>query len=220
MPGLLCLKRALRSPRNWAIERAQVTRSRRALERTPRNERRRVVIGASGVVEPGWIATEAAFIDLLDPQTWARYFDDASLDAILAEHVWEHLSESDGSRAASTCFQFLRPGGYVRAAVPDGLHPNPKYVDYVRPRGTGEGAHDHRILYTHETFAGQFKRAGFSVDLLEYFDADGAFHAVDWDVDRGLVHRSLRFDERNHGGHPTYTSIVLDAQKPLWTGGA
>jgi hypothetical protein len=66
---------------------------------------------------------------------------------IKAEHVWEHLMPEQGATAARICHRFLRPGGYVRVAVPDGLHPDPKYVEWVRPGGSGLGAWDHTVLH-------------------------------------------------------------------------
>ena len=136
------------------------------------------------------------------------------MDAILAEHVWGHLTPAQGRIAAATCFKYLRSGGYVRAAVPDGLHPDPAYIARVRVNGSGEGAADHKILYTNATFRAVFEDAGFHVQLLEYFDETGAFHQQPWEIEAGMIHRSRRFDERNADGQPNYTSIILDAHKP------
>lgn len=174
----------------------------------------RVVVGAAGEAPEGWLATEQDFLDLLDPATWQAFFDEASLDAILAEHVWEHLTLEEGRQAARVCFDYLRPGGYARVAVPDGLHPDPAYRDYVRPGGSGAGADDHKVLYTHESLSEVFESAGFTVSLLEYFDAGGTFHFTDWDPGDGMIVRSRRFDERNRDGHNHYTSIIIDAVKP------
>jgi len=58
-----------------------------------------------------------------------------------------------------------------------------------------------------------FEEAGFIVELLEYFDSEGKFHFVDWDVGSGKINRSKRFDERNRNGILRYTSIILDAYK-------
>ena len=60
----------------------------------------------------------------------------------MAEHVWEHLSEADARAANRLCFRYLKPGGVLRLAVPDGLHPDPGYIDEVRPGGTGAGVDD------------------------------------------------------------------------------
>ena len=173
----------------------------------------KIVMGASGICDSGWIDTDIEYLNLLIPEHWANYFRKNSIDAMLAEHVWEHLTEEDGARAARQCFEYLKPGGYLRVAVPDGLHPDKTYIESVRPGGTGAGADDHKVLYTHETFAALFERAGFRVELLEYFDSSGEFHFVDWSPEAGTIVRSRRFDDRNAGGTLKYTSIILDGQK-------
>jgi len=173
----------------------------------------RLVVGASGVFEPGWIPTDVHTLNLLTPKRWLLFFPYDSIHAILAEHVWEHLTLEQGKIAASTCFQFLKKGGYVRIAVPDGLHPQPSYIDYVKPGGTGIGADDHKVLYTYKTLAGIFEAAGFKVSLLEYFDENGKFHYNAWNKEDGMIHRSSRYDERNKDGVLNYTSLIIDAIK-------
>ncbi len=174
----------------------------------------RVVVGSEGIFEPGWLRTEREYLDLLRPAEWRAYFAPASIAAILAEHVWEHLTPEQGLTAARTCLEFLQPGGYLRLAVPDGLHPDDAYREWVRPGGSGAGADDHKVLYTHQSLAQMLAAAGFVVELLEYFDAAGNFHAVDWDPAAGMIHRSRRFDERNRAGPLRYTSLIVDARKP------
>jgi predicted SAM-dependent methyltransferase len=93
------------------------------------------------------------------------------------------------------------------------LHPNADYVAAVRPGGTGAGADDHKVLYTYRTLAQVFEGIGFSVELLEYFDEEGRFHANEWTTEAGLVRRSSRFDPRNTEGTLAYTSVILDAFK-------
>ena len=51
----------------------------------------------------------------------------------------------------ANCYEFLRPGGRLRIAVPDGFHPEPGYIEYVRPGGTGIGADDHKVLYNYQS---------------------------------------------------------------------
>ena len=48
-------------------------------------------------------------------------FDDNSVDAIYASHVWEHLTRSDAEKATLEAFRVLRRGAVLRVAVPD-LH--------------------------------------------------------------------------------------------------
>jgi len=172
----------------------------------------RIVVGASNVSAPGWIQSEAEFLDLLDADAWERYFQVESVDAILAEHVWEHLSETDGLTAARQCYRFLKSGGYLRLAVPDGNQTAPGYIRYVDVDGTGPGADDHKVLYTAASFSELLREAGFEPQLLEYFDDQGSFHEVPWDPDDGMIHRSRRFDPRNRG-RLGYTSLIIDARK-------
>jgi predicted SAM-dependent methyltransferase len=174
----------------------------------------RIVLGASGIFDVRWIPTDIGTLDILNERHWTRSFAENSIDAILAEHVWEHLSLEQGRHAARNCFRFLKPGGYLRVAVPDGFHPDPSYIEWVRVGGNGPGADDHKVLYTVDTFRDVFSSAGFEVEPLEYFDSAGVFHGTDWDPAGGTIHRSRRFDERNQDGRLAYTSIILDARKP------
>ena len=50
-----------------------------------------------------------------------------SLEAILAEHVWEHLTNKEGVEAARICFEFLKPRGYICCPVLDGFFPDENY---------------------------------------------------------------------------------------------
>jgi predicted SAM-dependent methyltransferase len=173
----------------------------------------RLVLGSSGIHDEGWIPTDVGYLDLLNGAHWERFFRRGSIDAMLAEHVWEHLSADEGLAAARRCHEYLRNGGYLRVAVPDGYFPDGEYIEHVRPGGSGSGAHDHKVLYTYASLSDLFLEAGFEVKLLEYHDAQGRFHRVDWDPALGKIHRSSRFDERNRDGVLRYTSIVLDAHK-------
>lgn len=161
----------------------------------------------------GWISTDVEYLNLLRPDQWAGFFRESSINAILAEHVWEHLTRDEGIIAARTCHRFLKQGGYLRVAVPDGLHPDPAYIDRVRIGGTGAGALDHKVLYCRETLSDVLQQAGFTVKPLEYFDTEGRFHFVEWSPDDGMIRRSSRFDKRNHAGALRYASLILDAIK-------
>jgi predicted SAM-dependent methyltransferase len=173
----------------------------------------KIVIGASGVFQKGWIPTDKGQLNLLRLEDWHRYFQPDSVDAILAEHVWEHLTESEAYQAARNCFIFLKPSGYLRVAVPDGYHPALDYIKAVEPGGSGSGSDDHRVLYNYRTLAHIFESADFGVNLLEYFDEEGEFHRKDWHADDGLINRSSKYDKRNIDGRLNYTSIIIDALK-------
>lgn len=175
----------------------------------------------------GWYATDEECLNVLERADWDRNCRSGSLRAILAEHVWEHLDPAEGLAAARYCHEFLEPGGYLRLAVPDGLHPDPAYLEHVRPGGTGPGAAGHRVLYSYRSLSTLLQQAGFRVEPLEYFDEAGRFHERPWRREAGLVRRSRRYDPRNADGRLRYTSLIIDAWKeagpeagPQATGGA
>jgi len=173
----------------------------------------KVIIGAATTRAQGWVSTNRDTLDLLKPQDWKQILNDKPIHAVLAEHVWEHLTEAEGVDAAKTCYQFLKSGGYVRAAVPDGFFPDQNYIEYVKPGGHGAGSDDHKVLYTYESFSNVFKKAGFQVTLLEYFDEKGVFHETTWNREQGMISRSKKFDARNKSGVIQYSSIIIDAVK-------
>lgn len=185
-------------------------RLRRAVRRRPL----RIVIGASGLVPAGWTRTEQAYVNLLDAGSWDQFFAPHSIDAMLAEHVWEHLTLEEGVAAAKTCMRYLKSGGYLRLAVPDGNHPDESYVNHVKPGGAGSGAEDHKVLYDYKLLSRTIAEAGFKIELLEYFDEKGRFTFNDWTPSDGMVHRSSRYDERNRDGRLNYTSLIIDARSP------
>ena len=191
----------------------KTTAGRQRLKRAGRQQPCKIVIGASDIYESGWIPTEETYLNLLDENTWREFFTENQIDAILAEHVWEHLTPAQGETAAQNCYTFLKKGGYLRCAVPDGFHPDPAYIEYVRPGGNGNGADDHKVLYNYQTFTQVFEKAGFRVALLEYFDENGNFQFTDWQPEQGKIRRSRRFDPRNAAGTLSYTSLIVDAIK-------
>jgi len=173
-----------------------------------------LVVGAGRTGYDGWISTNIDSLNLLDRSDWESLVGNVRLDRVLAEHVWEHLSPTDGIAALRNVADHLKPGGRVRIAVPDGHHPDAEYIEHVKPGGIGPGADDHKILYTSEILESAMREAGLVPEVLEHWDAAGEFHATDWDPADGKVVRSLKFDSRNAGGVLKYTSLIVDGVKP------
>lgn len=174
----------------------------------------RIIIGAGDQRYEGWVATQKEELDLLDAASWPA---PGSVDAFLCEHVWEHLDEAQGRAAARLAYMALRPGGYIRVAVPDANFPDPAYQKVVQIGGPGPADHPaagHKILYDYVLLSDVFRSAGFTVDLLEYCDAAGRFHYNQWDVADGPIYRSLLRDHRNRDGKLGFVSLILDAHKP------
>ena len=177
----------------------------------------KIIIGAGQQSYAGWIATQKEQLDLLRREDWEQNFGERRLDALLCEHVWEHLTEKEGRCAASLCYEFLKPGGYLRCAVPDANFPDEAYQRAVQVGGPGpsdSAAADHKIVYEYKLFTEIFISAGFEVDVLEYCDEQGRFHYNQWSPDDGFIYRSLRSDHRNQNGQLGFVSLILDAKKP------
>jgi predicted SAM-dependent methyltransferase len=181
------------------------------------------MLGAGTTSLDGWLSTQEHELDILQSDDFARMFKTASVDAFLAEHVWEHMTAGEGRIAASNCYAFLKPGGYLRCAVPDANFRNTDYQQMVQIGGPGPADHpaaSHKIVYDYRTFAAVFEDAGFEVTLLEYCDEHGNFHYSYWNPDDGVIGRSYRFDTRNSTDRLGMVSIIIDAKKPLVIPGA
>lgn len=176
--------------------------------------KRKFNIGSAGVnPDSAWFATDIHTLNITKDGDWFKHLFFLRLDNIMAEHVWEHLTDADTELANRNCFKYLKRSGVLRLAVPDGYHPDPSYVEWVRPGGNGPGADDHKILYTYKTMKERLEKVGFKVELLEYWDEHGNFHFTDWSDEGGHISRSRRYDKRNNDGQLKYTSLIVDAVK-------
>ncbi len=170
----------------------------------PSQPLRLIVGGGPKIAYRGWHLTDQETLDLLLPEQWEKLFGQPRIDAMLAEHVWEHLTWEQGLGAASLCCQYMKPGAIFRVAVPDGYHPSPEYIRRVEPGGTGSAAADHKILHTYQTFSKMFQEAGFEVRLLEYWDENQVFHHEPFSFDDGRINRRPLFA-------PTTPALTRDA---------
>ncbi|KGA96472.1 hypothetical protein AJ85_11335 [Alkalihalobacillus alcalophilus ATCC 27647 = CGMCC 1.3604] len=177
----------------------------------------KIVIGAGPYQNnPGWLHTQEEHLSLTNPKNWETHFEKGTLHAILAEHVWEHLTYEEGIAAAKLCYLYLRKGGYVRCGVPDGFFQDKKYQHTIQVGGPGPKEHpafDHKIVYNYKLLSAVFIQAGFEVNLLEYFDEEGQFHESKWSGSDGVIFRSKKFDPRNQGERLVFPSLIIDAIK-------
>jgi len=174
----------------------------------------KIIIGAAAIAYPGWIDTEQKELDVVSFENWEAYFTPDSINNLLAEHVWEHIDPKDQKTATLNCFHFLKPGGILRIAVPDGYRTDPDYLEEVLPPKDG-----HTMMFNYKTLSRLLESCGFQVNLLEYFDENGRFHYCPWELDDGMIRRSLRYDtqesfKRSLGKYKVnYTSLIADAVK-------
>lgn len=178
----------------------------------------KVILGAGKTEFEGWISTQEENLNLLDRKDFEKQFQENSIETMLAEHVWEHMTKEEGIVASKNCYDFLKDGGYIRVAVPDVNFKNEWYQSMVQVGGPGpidHPAYTHKIVYDYKDLVDVFEKAGFEVELLEYCDEDGNFHYKYWNAQDGHIGRSFRFDTRNSTDKLGMVSIIIDAKKPL-----
>lgn len=170
----------------------------------------KVILGAGPTQVTGWLQTDKETLDVTSPEDWSLLFAPDSIDSLLCEHMFEHLTEDQARSALSQCYRYLKPRGLFRVAVPDGYRRDPTYLKEVSPPNDG-----HKMLYNVDTFTALLKGAGFTTTPLEYFDAEERFHAVAWDENEGMIMRSVRFDTQQAFQRDGlfYTSLIIDARK-------
>lgn len=172
-------------------------------------------IGSAGINNNSeWYPTDKDSLDITKEEDWQKVLFSLRLDNIVAEHVWEHLSPEEVDLTNANCFKYLKSGGILRIAVPDGYNPDKKYTESVKPYGTGKGACDHKMLYNYKILSGKLQKAGFEIKLLEYWDENAQFHYENWSNENGFIIRSRLYDPRNKDGSLKYTSLIIDATKP------
>jgi SAM-dependent methyltransferase len=96
-------------------------------------------------------------------------FSDGSFDAIVCNHVLEHVT--DDRRALRELLRVLRPGGWAVLQVPRDLTREATFEDAAvatpRERERLFGQHDHVRVYGRD-YADRVRRAGFDVDEVPY----------------------------------------------------
>jgi len=146
----------------------------------------KIIIGAGGTTQAGWTSFEFNDLDIRRRDNWLRLFQPGTVEAVLAEHVLEHLNPDEAAAAARNIYEFLRPGGYWRIAVPDAYNPDPRYHEWSSPTGRFQSVwqpffYDQKVHPAHNQFFSidsltlLLDSAGFNVKPLEWFDRGGQF---------------------------------------------
>jgi predicted SAM-dependent methyltransferase len=117
-----------------------------------------------------------------------------SVDRILSEHFLEHTSPTDMAFIFDEFYRLLKPGGHVRAAVPDYNHP--RDVPFLK-QGSDPRHTDHLTLTTYTKISevvanSKFKKAHF----YHYWDENLKFHYSPIDYSLGHIKRTPDNDPR------------------------
>lgn len=197
---------------------------------------KKIVIGASTTNFDGWLSTDKDVLDVTNQKNWAKYFKKSSIDNLLAEHMFEHLTYNQTRTALQLCKKYLKKGGCLRIAVPDANHPSRYVYNLTKPGGIDPGADDHKIFFDIEIVKRLAAEFNFELKLLEYFDEKGFFFQQKFNFNNGYISRCSknykgRFTNSNeelqklHDSLPpenlkqfkqlniTYTSLLFDLIK-------
>jgi|ERR1017187_3655228 predicted SAM-dependent methyltransferase len=178
-----------------------------------KNNKIKIIIGASKTDYVGWFQTEHYYLDLTKRNDFVKMFSQKKINYILAEHVLEHLTDDALESMLVNFSEFTDDDINIRIAVPDGFHTNPNYIENVRPNGSGAGCDDHKNLFTYKSLSELFEKAGFKAHPIEYWDEHGTFHKGYTNDEKGYIKRSFINDKRNSSGNPVYTSLIVDYTK-------
>lgn len=172
-----------------------------------------IIVGSGPTKYPGWFATDIWTLNLTRREDFQKYFTQKKINKVLAEHVLEHLTNSDLELMAKNFYEFSQDDISIRIAVPDGFHKDKDYIDFVKPGGNGPGADDHKNLFTYKSLSMVFEKQGFLSYPVEYWDEKGTFHQGYLNDENGFVMRSFINDKRNNNGVPVFTSLIVDFKK-------
>jgi O-antigen/teichoic acid export membrane protein/predicted SAM-dependent methyltransferase len=181
------IKKPLRKIK-WGLRKTKTRNEIKALIKSDKEIR--LNIGAALDRYNGWVSTDITTLDITKESEWQYYFNENSIDSILAEHVFEHLTLEDAKKSLININKYLKTGGVFRMAVPDGNHPSTYFIDVVKPNGLGHGSDDHKVLYNIDIAKKLAEETGFILQPIEYFDENGIFHKNSFDKKNGHINRS------------------------------
>lgn len=188
----------------WNVSR----RAKNSIKKAFRNDRIRLNIGSGNNHYSGWINLDLPYFDVTTAISWEKYLNSYKFHAILMEHVLEHLTENDIRTALSLAKKYMAPDGTIRIAVPDSYHPNPEYINHVKPNGIGPGADDHKTFWNIDTFTDLAKDLGFLVEAKEYYNHKGELVMNNLDEVLGPITRTARKPRKT--GITDYSSLIVD----------
>ncbi|MFA4851946.1 MAG: hypothetical protein WC599_05450 [Bacteroidales bacterium] len=179
-------------------------------QKARRGEKIKIIIGSSKdfLEKDGWIYTNLPHFNILKESDWKYFFSKTRINNLLAEHVLEHLTEKEVEKVLKLSFQYLKAGGVFRIAVPDGLNPDPDYIDMVSPTGKIGSFHGHKFLWNYQSLEKLANNNGWSAMFLEYYNEDGNFISNDFTFDNGPIERSSKNNSAN-----SELSLIIDCLK-------
>lgn len=179
------------------------------------NEAIKVILGAGhhSLTSGEWINTDLPQFDITEAEHWKYIFGEVRINNVLAEHVFEHLTLDETKIAFAFIHHHLKPKGIFRLAVPDGYHPDPTYIDYVKPNGNGPGCEDHKLLWNKDMIEHVFADSGLHIHALEYHTKAGELISHPLDPLNGNIIRTATAANKQNWELKNYTSLIVDFVK-------
>jgi predicted SAM-dependent methyltransferase len=129
---------------------------------------------------------------------------------ILADHVFQELTEADAIQALVYAKRYLTPGGKIRIAVPDDNHRDKQFVQLMQQ------IYQPKVHYNRDKLLRVVRAAGFKrFQVKENFDAGGLFNISTWYRQEGFVKRSFWYDPNNMANNTGmfWSCLIIDAIK-------
>ena len=176
----------------------------------------KIIVGAAETHQQGWFSTNEQWLDITNEDQWYSFFGNRQLiSCIVAEHVFEHLTQAGTLAALESMKKRLVPGGRIRIAVPDGYNPEPEYIRHVSIGGIGDDASDHKQLFNIDSLSKLMIEAGLTVQHIEGYTKDGELITNEWHSDDGFIRRSRQNKSEESWNFPdAATSLILDGTNP------
>lgn len=162
------------------------------------------VTGSEDVFGP-WVPFTVNDLDILSRDDFRFYFQQPqSVDAILAEHVLEHLPAGDVLQALRLCREFLKvPEGYMRIAVPDWFSYS---GDMTRKMAVADMQQGHYTQLNIHSITYLLEKASFHVIPREHSTKENIAVVTHFNPLDGLIRRSTCFSDS-----PYPPSVIVDA---------
>jgi predicted SAM-dependent methyltransferase len=170
----------------------------------------KIILGSSITGFKEWLSTDLPHFDITRQEDWAYLFEEGTIDNLLAEHVFEHLTLSQAKNALLNIRKYLKRSGVFRIAVPDGYHFSPEYIDYCRPGGSGPGCDDHKLLWNMDLLNKTAQECGLKINLLQFYNSNHDFTDSYQDDENGTIGRTYAKMQINQSTPFAISSLIAD----------
>ena len=181
------------------------------------NKNLKIILGAATTSQDGWYSTNEQWFDIRNARHWKKIFKHKdTISNLLSEHVFEHLTFKELETTLKLSNIYLKKGGKLRIAVPDGYNPHDEYIQNVKIEGIGADAQDHKQLLNYDILKKLLINNNFECFLLEGYKNNKLIINNFSDFD-GYIMRTRKRDRKSKDSKWNFidsnTSLIIDAIK-------